>query len=188
MKSVKICKAKALDIEKVVSIHLSCFRNSFSSALGKKILSNYYRSYLDNSPDLFLVARCDDSVVGFVTGYCCDDKEAFNSFKKRNRIRIYLRVFLHFCLFDKRVFKKIFCKPGKETVLLPQLDEVRKNKKGDLLSICVLPEYRKNNIATDLEKEFTKELLTKNRDYCILSCLANNFIANNFYEKLGYIL
>ena len=57
-----------------------------------------------------------------------------------------------------------------------------------MLSICVLPEYRKNNIATDLEKEFTKELLTKNRDYCILSCLANNFIANNFYEKLGYIL
>lgn len=188
MSSTIIYKAQPEDIAKVVDIHLTCFKDSFSSSLGRRLLSDYYKSYLKHSPDLFLIAKYNDEIAGFVVGYRCENKEAFLEFKKRNRFKIILRVLLRLVVFDKRVFKKIFTKTGNETIILPALNLIEKKEKGDLLSICVLPEYRKNKIATDLEKEFNNILLSDNRKYCILSSLDSNNIANRFYGKLGYIL
>ena len=186
METVSICKAQQSDIAKVVDVHLACFKDSFSSSLGKKILSSYYESYLKHSSDLFLVAKFDEKIVGFVVGYCCENKQAFAEFKKKNLIRIILRVICRLLIFDKRVYRKIFRKPGETTVLLPSFCTIERNKMGDLLSICVLPEYRKNNIASNLENEFNKSLLTLNRKYCVLSCLVSNDGGNRFYEKLCY--
>ena len=188
METVSICKAQQSDIAKVVDAHLACFKDSFSSSLGKKILSNYYESYLKHSSDLFLIAKVDEKIVGFVVGYCCENKQAFAEFKKKNLIRIILRVICRLLIFDKRVYRKIFRKTGETTVLLPSYCSIEKNKMGDLLSICVLPEYRKNNIASNLESEFNKSLLTLNRKYCVLSCLVSNDVGNRFYKKLGYMV
>ena len=188
MSSIIICNAEPADIAKVVDIHSVCFKDSFSTSLGRNILFKYYKSYLKYNPNLFLIAKYDGKIIGFVVGYCCEDNQALVEFKKRNRFKIIFRVLSRMVLFDKRVYRKIFKKNGDEKIIFPNFDSILKEVKCDLLSICVLPEFRKNKIATKLESEFSNVLLFLKRKYCILSCQINNSVANHFYIRQGYIM
>ena len=62
------------DLYDVAKIHMECFSGTVTARLGKlwdgKVVVDYYKEYLNDCPELFLVAENDSGeVVGFCMGY-----------------------------------------------------------------------------------------------------------------------
>lgn len=74
----------------------------------------------------------------------------------------------------------------KAYVMKEEVDKVSQYHKGDLLSICVLPEYRGTGVAHELVDEFLNTLKSKERKYCLLTVKVNNKRGVKFYEKNGF--
>lgn len=60
---VNIRQATLDDLEQIAKVHFQCFPDSFSTYLGKGrhgyLLQKFYQEYLDDAPELFLVAEDD---------------------------------------------------------------------------------------------------------------------------------
>lgn len=179
-------KAKFQDLEGIVLEHCSSFKNSFSTCLGKKILFQYYQTYFDANPDLFFVAENKNKICGFVMGYYCD-KNPYSIFLKNNKKKILLKTLLRLLLLDCRAWSKFFRLRKKTTVLNEKFESVSKQEKGDLLSISVLKEFRRQGIASLLIESFLNEIQNSGRKYCILSVKKNNIDAVAFYKNKGFV-
>ena len=59
-------------------------------------------------------------------------------------------------------------------------------KKGHVVSIAVLPEYRKRGIGTALMFEAMKEMRNYGMKECYLEVRVSNQIAKNLYRKIGF--
>ncbi len=59
-------------------------------------------------------------------------------------------------------------------------------KKGHVVSIAVLPEYRKRGIATSLMLKAMKEMRNYGMKECYLEVRVSNQIAKNLYIKIGF--
>jgi len=174
------------DLFEIVNVHRACFPNSFSTCIGKKLLKDYYFCCHNFNPKLFLVACKEQQIVGFIVGCFDGGKEINNAFKKRNKVRLALMLFWKLLILDMRAWKKVFHKKGKLTYRNPKYNGMDKSKAGSLLCICVLNEFRGNNVAQDLEKSFVDELIVENKEYCFLAVENTNERAIRFYEKQGY--
>ena len=62
--------ARESDMEVVCEVHAKCFPESFSTRLGKNLLTKYYLEFYREAPHLFLVCENDEGkMCGFVMGY-----------------------------------------------------------------------------------------------------------------------
>ncbi len=61
-------------------------------------------------------------------------------------------------------------------------------KKGHIISIAVLPEFRRNGIASDLVKSALAALRNLEAEECYLEVRSSNEPAIQLYEKLGFEL
>lgn len=59
-------------------------------------------------------------------------------------------------------------------------------KKGHVVSIAVLPEYRKRGIGTSLILQAMKEMRNYGMRECYLEVRVSNQIAKNLYGKIGF--
>ncbi len=59
-------------------------------------------------------------------------------------------------------------------------------KKGHVVSIAVLPEYRKRGIGTSLILQAMKEMRNYGMRECYLEVRVSNQIAKNLYRKIGF--
>ena len=178
------------DLKDICNLHKVCFPNNFSTHLtrGKKLLMRYYEEYLKTEPELFFVAISNDQLVGFCMGYKRENNMHEDTFLKRNKLSIALNVFWGLVRFDKVVFKRVFKRNKKCVFSIVNKyfnDEVKKDK-GDLLSICVLPEYRNKGIASNLLYRFEGALVSIGRSYNQLCVETNNLSAIKFYKKNNY--
>ena len=82
--------------------------------------------------------------------------------------------------------------PGKSKETVEFIDEdfesIKANQKVDLLSICVLPEFRGSGIASNLIQEYQKVGALLRREYCVLTVKTNNDRAIAFYKKQGFVI
>jgi len=67
-----------------------------------------------------------------------------------------------------------------------QLRRIEFAKKGHVVSIAVMPDYRKQGIAKTLMIEVMKEMETYNATECFLEVRVTNQPAINLYKKLGF--
>lgn len=196
--------AEIKDLSQISRVHFICFPKSFSTAMGKgfkgKLMENFYLEYLKKVPELFLVVEDDKhQIVGFCMGYYCDDYHYDKSFIRNNFLKLSLRSLSLIICGNKMVWKKImsFIKPKKTKTQQNnekkqlQADVITKNRysaaeKVELLSICVLPEYRGTNIARDLVNAFISKAKIHDRKLCCLTVLNDNGRGIAFYEKLGF--
>lgn len=183
---ITIRQANVNDIGDIVETHIECFPDSYSSSIGKNLLSKYYLNYLINYPDLFLIALDNEKVVGFVMGYLCGTKNLANNFVKTHLFSLLVRSIARLLVFDKRVWRKIIRKKNDVLFVDEQFSLIDDSLKGDLLSICLLDKYRGNDVASSLEKMFCERVKVLGRCYCTLSMQATNERAKRFYEKCGY--
>jgi ribosomal-protein-alanine N-acetyltransferase len=70
--------------------------------------------------------------------------------------------------------------------VIGRIERVRRSACGHILTIDVVPPYRRNGIATRLMIEIEGFFKQKSAIECHLEVREGNFAALNLYEKLGY--
>ena len=178
-------EAKESDLDLIAKIHQKCFPNSFSSSIGYNLLKKMYHLYLENNPTLFIVAE-SETIIGFVNGYRCDEPNITKEFIKKHRISLIFVIIFRLLTFDKRVYKKIFSKKNKIVNTNDEFKKIPKNNRVDLLSICVLKEFRGSGVAVKLEESFIDNVKKLNRHFVFLCAETSNERGNSFYKKIGY--
>lgn len=187
-------KARSEDFEKIVRLHISCFPNSFSTAFGKanngKLLQKYYKNYFLNVPELFLVCEDKEEIVGLCMGYYCEDNNYMKKYVKENILSMGFRVFLLLLTGNKlawRKVKNVFHSKDSVELLTNEFESIPAKQRGDLLSICVLPEYRGHGAAQELLDCYIDTLRQNGRKLCLLTVETSNARGIRFYEKNGFV-
>lgn len=92
-----IRQATIQDLSAIAKVHSICFPDSYSSQLavyqnvigGGNLLISFYLEYLNDNPELFLVADDEEKgIVGFCMGYYMDKDDQMQNFMRRNRISV----------------------------------------------------------------------------------------------------
>lgn len=66
---VTVRRAEPVDLPNVARVHVAAFQGFFLAELGERFLAAYYRTVLDYSAGIFLVAEREGRVIGFVAGF-----------------------------------------------------------------------------------------------------------------------
>lgn len=183
--NIVIKYAELKDMEEVSAVHRECFKDYFSTKLGAKLLSKYYAAYLEKFPGLFVVAWDTDNnkIVGLANGYVVG-QNIQKDFIKKNACKMALRVLWLLIKFDKVVWKRIKGMIKKEKA--PEGTLSVKRGTGDLLSICVLKEYRGCGAAKGMVEKFEEGLRNMEIEEYVLTVFPDNIRARAFYEKCGF--
>lgn len=182
-----IRQAKLSDLENIAQVHAKCFPDSFSTTIGKRLLAKFYYEYVSEIPELFLVSEDDNNINGFCMGYYMENNHYMKSFVKHNLISVIFVMLFRLITGDKRAWKKLSRSTPDYVILNHEYDDVPKEMRIDLLSICVLQEFRGTGIANDLICEYERVIKTLDRKLCVLSVDSNNSRGIHFYEKHGFI-
>ena len=189
-------QAKPEDMKFIAQVHAKCFPKSFSTVLGYTggdLLTRYYQEYMSKAPELFFVAENESNdIIGFCMGYYMEENNFQSDFLKHNLVRIIMRFLVLLVSGNKIAWKKFFSFLRKNEsdvkVIRSELDDIPLTKKGDLLSICVLPDCRGSGVANQLIHEYERALFDNGRSVCMLSVESDNARGIRFYEKNGYMV
>ena len=181
-------QATFADLQQVAAVHKTCFPESFSTALGEKLLVKFYTEYMQSVPELFLVAEDEGKICGFCMGYYCEENPYMKRFFKHNLLPVGLRIAGQLLIGNKAAWKKLTSTFSKSAEFKPLGEPYQTGvKDGDLLSICVLPQTRGNGAAQALISTYENVLKEQGRKYCILTVAVDNPRAIRFYERNGYV-
>ena len=167
------------DMLAVARLHEVCFKGTFIASLGEALIADYYREFLrEGGP--FVLAYDNEKLVGLCMGYYAGSG-ARNLFVAKNKGRLVRRL-LKLCLsLNKVAIKKCFgyIFSRKQSSTAPKAE-------ADLLSICVLDEYRGKKVSRRLLEEFEHHVVESGKKDVTLSVYKSNARAIAFYKKMGY--
>ena len=193
-----IRRCESDELRKVARLHIECFPDSFSTALGRggkgRLLERYYYEYYKRVPELFFVAEDEGEIVGLCMGFYCEWENYSREFLKNNLFRIALRMFWLLLSGNKAAWKKMASvflrKKANHHSEVCDADKKRVSysakERAEILSVCVSPAFRGTTVATDLMNAFLDEARHRNRKICGLTVIENNKRAIAFYEKMGF--
>ena len=176
---ITCCDAVESDMKAVARLHEACFRGTFIASLGEALIADYYREFLQEGGP-FVLAFEDEKLVGLCMGYYAGSG-ARNAFVSKNKGRLARRL-LALCLsLNKVAIKKCFgyVFSRKKAASAPRAE-------ADLLSICVLDEYRGKKVSRRLLEEFEQRVSAAGKKDVTLSVYKSNGRAIAFYKKMGY--
>lgn len=183
------------DISDIANVHEKCFPDSFLSHVsktgrwGKDILKRFYSTYLESVPELFFVGVNEENkVIGFCMGYYVDKSDQMKTFISSNKFNLVLASLLLLFKFDVFVWKKIKSRFNKNKneiweTINDNYNDFGNEDMGDLLSVCVLNEFRGSGVANELVKSFLEALSSNHKKICVLYVETENIGARKFYEK-----
>ena len=158
-------------------------------------MTSFYLEYLKDNPELFVVA--DDEahgIVGFCMGYYMDKNDQMQNFLRNNRLRVLWKTFLLLLSVNGPTWKKVLSrfkhKPsvGDWTIVNDKYENILNNQRGDLLSVCVLPDCRGKGYAQGMMERYLAVMKEHGRRLCLLSVKTDNMRARRFYERNGFEL
>lgn len=198
-----IRQATTQDLPAIVHVHRVCFANSYSSQLshyqsvigGGDLLISFYLEYMKDNPELFVVADDEEKgIVGFCMGYYMDKDDQMQNFLHNNRIKVIWKTMLLMLAGNKQTWNKVLArfkhKPSISdwVIVNDKYEYILNNQRGDLLSVCVLPDYRGKGYAQDMMEKFLTAMKERGRRLCLLSVETNNLRARRYYERNGFEL
>jgi ribosomal-protein-alanine N-acetyltransferase len=68
------------------------------------------------------------------------------------------------------------------------LRKLRFARKGHIVSVAVMPEYRGMSIGYSLVQQALSAMIARHTDECYLEVRVNNYAAINLYKKLGFLV
>ena len=167
------------DMLAVARLHIACFQGTFIASLGERLIADYYREFLlEGGP--FVLAFDEEKLVGLCMGYYAGSK-ARNAFVAKNKGRLARRLFSLCLSFDGLALKKCW-----SYVFSRKRAATASRAEADLLSICVLDEYRGKKISRRLVEEFEQRVMAAGKKDVMLSVYKTNGRAFAFYKKMGY--
>lgn len=181
------------DLREIARVHAQCFPRHLSTRIGSPkdcyLLSRFYKEFIDDCPELFVVSTDDHNrIAGFCMGYYFTKADQQSNYIRHNRTRVLTRISWLLLKGDRLAWKKLwlrFKKPHYE-ILDHSIDTVPVSEKGDLLSICTLPEYRGKGYAQKMMEEYLLRMKQHGRNLCLLSLSVDNDRALRFYERNGF--
>ena len=190
------------DLPSVAKVHAICFHSSYSTQLSKwhsfdqkNLLSLFYKEFLTDNPELFVVAEDENNgIVGFCMGYYMDKDDQIQNFMRNNRVKILKKTILLMLAGNKQTWKKMISrfkhKPvvSDWTIINDKYEHILNNERGDLLSVCVLPEFRGKGYAQGMMDLYLSEMKKAGRKLCLLSVKQDNERARRYYERNGFEL
>lgn len=182
MSNIKYKVATINDLGKIADTHISCFPDYFISSLGKKLVEKYYLEFIKEN-DLFIVAEDNGRVIGFCMGYIIDETRARDKFIHNNTLALTAKMIKQCLALNRKTISKCY---GFLTSKIKKRQKSSIEKHGgDLLSICVLEEYRGRGISSELVDRFELKLLEKDQKEYWLGVYKTNEAAIRFYKKMG---
>lgn len=198
-----IRRATFNDLPSIARVHCVCFPDSYSSQLslfksqigGGNLLETFYMEYMNDNPELFVVADDENSgIVGFCMGYYMDKDDQMQNFLHKNRLRILWKTFLLLLIGNKQAWNKILSrlkhKPDISdwTIVNDKYENMKNEERGDLLSVCVLPDCRGKGYAQGMMENYLDAMKKAGRKLCLLSVKKDNERAKRYYERNGFEL
>lgn len=190
------------DLPLVAKVHAFCFPDSYSTQLSKwhrfdqkNLLSLFYKEFLTDNPELFVVAEDEkNGVVGFCMGYYMDKDDQVQNFMRNNRGKILWKTLLLLLAGNKQTWKKMISRFKHKPVVSDweiindKYEHLLNNERGDLLSVCVLPAFRGKGYAQGMMDLYLSEMKKAGRKLCLLSVKQDNERARRYYERNGFEL
>ena len=181
------------DLREIAKVHAQCFPRHLSTRIGFPkdcyLLSRFYKEFLDDFPELFVVSTDNQNrIAGFCMGYYFTKTDQQSNFVRHNRTHVLTRISWLLLKGDRLAWAKLKLKIKKPhyEVLDHSIDAIPKNEKGDLLSICTLPEYRGKGYAQQMIEEYLLRMKQHGRNVCLLSLSVSNKQALRLYERNGF--
>jgi ribosomal protein S18 acetylase RimI-like enzyme len=161
--------------------------------VGGGLQERFFEEFLNDCPELFLVAEVDGEIVGYCLGYYMDKDDQMSNFIRKNRWSLVAKTIFLMLIGNRPTWSKMlskFDKSSKEQweIVNTSYKHILNNERGDLLSICILPEYRGAGVSGNLMSAFLDVMKSKGKKLCLLSVLSENDRAISYYEKNGFIL
>ena len=168
------------DIFRVASIHKQQFPTHFLGKYSVKLLSEYYKAFLDNS--IFLVSKHNDEANGFVVGGSASILScARRDFLTQNKV-----------LYITETILRPNTYWGVLTRFKSVVNSMQQTNKSDIisdeyliLSIAVNKSYMGKGIAQELCRVFEESIKPDASEYG-LYVRRDNKRAIKFYEKTGF--
>lgn len=194
-----IRKVNNSDLKNIVTVHQKCFPDSYSSQLNKyqwfigSLHEQFFKEFLNDCSEIFLVCEVNNTIVGYCMGYYMDKNDQISNFFKKNRLSLGLKTIFLLLLGNKPTWNKVlskFDKSNKENweILNSRNEHILDDERGDLLSICILPEYRGSGMSKLLIDSFLEAMKSQGKKLCLLSVYQDNCRAINYYKKNGFEL
>ena len=198
-----IRQAVFTDLPAISRVHRVCFPDSYSSQLslfkssigGGNLLEAFYLEYMNDNPELFVVADDEVSgIVGFCMGYYMDKDDQMHNFLHNNSLRILWKTFLLLLTGNKQAWNKVLSRMKHKpdisdwTIINNKYEYILNNERGDLLSVCVLPDFRGKGYAQGMMDLYLLEMKKAGRKLCLLSVKQDNERARRYYERNGFEL
>lgn len=173
--------ANLLDLKQVADVHIQCFKGTFIASFGHNLVTKYYEEFFNEAP-LFVVAEDENKIVGFCMGYKSGSK-ARSKFIRKNRLRLFFKMLILCLSLNRLAISKCFnmVKP-KRKISAGCLKVIAE---ADLLSICVLDNYKGRGLAKKLVADFEQLLVDNDLHDYTLSVYKTNDRAIGFYKKQG---
>jgi GNAT superfamily N-acetyltransferase len=175
-----LSELKSDRIEDVVSVHLKAFPGFFLSFLGKRFLSEFYKSFMEDSQGIGFVAQGDnEEILGVVVG-ALNPEGYFKRLLKRR-----------WWEFGVASVNAILRKPSSIPRLVRAMfyrgDAPTGQKRALLSSIAVTPDAQGKGIGKLLVSRWVEEAVYRGSKGCYLTTDAeNNELVKSFYESLGW--
>ena len=198
-----IRQATIQDLPAIAHVQSICFPDSYSSQLsrfktvigGGNLLTSFYLEYMKDNPELFVVADDEErGIVGFCMGYYMDKDDQMQNFLRNNRMRVLWKTMLLMLTGNKQTWNKMLArikhKPSVTdwTIVNNKYEHILNNQRGDLLSVCVLPDCRGKGYAQGMMEQYLAAMKEHGRKLCLLSVKTENQRARRYYERNGFEL
>ncbi|NLL05950.1 MAG: GNAT family N-acetyltransferase [Clostridiaceae bacterium] len=184
-----IRKAKESDLEAIARLHSESFENHFLPKLGIKLLSKYYKEFI-NDNNIFIVCTDEsDNIIGLLLG-TPDSSVGKKQFIRNNFLKLFLRV-VKLCLFlDRDTWNRVI-EYFKNVVIskVPKKKAEEFNKTLSintltLLSLCVSTNAKGTGVSQQLVKVFEQIVKKSGYEGYTLTVHKDNDRANAFYRKM----
>lgn len=192
-----IRRATVNDLSSVFKIHSYCFPGTLTTSLGYlwdgAILKDYYREFLTNSPELFIVAENETGeIVGYCMGYKMEDKGIEYHIIRHHPIRIIVGIVYLLLRGDKECWRKLKSFLGIRNntdneliTFAPEINQIQNTEKAELYTIGLHGDYRGLSYGKDLIMAYFDACKSIGRKFCIISYMKENVRAERFYYKHG---
>jgi ribosomal protein S18 acetylase RimI-like enzyme len=184
----KVVKAQEVHIPGMAQCHIKSFPGRFMTEMGYHWLCALYRFFIRHNRSICRAAVDNDGkVFGLAVG---GDPHIRDEFLSMALFRYPHIIFWKFL--SKRIVRRVLlqelAKKLKRKRATPHSGETKDSRirSGNLLSICVLPDYEGTGVAGKLIESFQLACKTEGYKQLSLSVLNNNSRAVAFYKKHGW--
>lgn len=196
-----IRQAKIQDLVGIAYVHSVCFPDSYITQLSKyrwiggDLLPLFYKTFMEDNPELFVVSEDNEKgIVGFCMGYYMNQKDQVCRFIKKHRVLIIIKTVMLLLSGNKQTRKKLISRfkhrPSESDWIIvnDKFECYGNEQRGDLLSVCVLPNCRGKKHAQGMMEAFLKAIKENGRKICLLSVKQDNICAIKYYKRNGFDL